>query len=275
MPKSPLPPGSSNPPQGKFKLDETLSTSAAKLTQERGRRTLSTELAAITAEEEAAFAAKQGLAEVVELRDSSEVQLEEEERTSISDPEAARDLQEGVGVFREAVDTITSSLLLIIGQFEEQVEHSAKLSSKIASNNRVSRLNSLLSLVLILGVGYAVWQMRDITQQSQADLEERKLVTAELIKVRDDLKAMKVVTDDTKKAVAKAEADAAEKPTVEIVPDNKGGAKVVIRAPKNPKHTKNFKHPPPSGKPAPPTAVEIPLKLPPGAKTQRPPFPPQ
>jgi hypothetical protein len=272
MPKSPLPPGSSNHPPGKIKLDETLSTVASQQYQERGRRTLSDEMPMITDDEVAEFEAKQ-VADVVDLH-KSEPELEEGDRPSLSDPEAAQDLQEGVGVFREAVDTITSSLLLVIGKSEEGLDRSDQLAGKIAKNNRVSRLNSVIALLLVVGVAITLYRVNDVVEQGRADLVNRKMVTAELAKVRDELRGLKVVTDDTKKAVAKAEDEAAKKPTVEIVPDDKGGAKVVIRAAKGKKAKggpKPTSRPKPKGDqpkpPAPPPAIEIPIKLPPGSKS--------
>lgn len=253
MPKSPLPPGSSSPPPGKHKLDETLHGQHKIV--ERGRKTLSTEgMKAISDDD---------IAEIVELKMKDDIEDEDTGSARPSSPEAAADLEAGVGVFREAVDTIISSLLLLIGKFELASEEAAVSAKKIAANNKATRWNSLLGILVALGVAFAVYQMREVVKQGQADTAERKAVTAELAGVTAELREMKKAQEATKTALVAVETEAAGKPTIEIVPDDNGGAKVVIRqaTPKPVPGAKNHpKHLPP------PAAVEIPIKLPPGSK---------
>ena len=280
--KSPLPPssssnpplGSSHPP-GKVKLDETLSTVASQRVLERGRRTLSDNIPKVTEEEIrefeeklAAKAKEKSVGEVVDLK--SRPSSAEAERVDLErDPEAARDLQEGVGVFRESVNTITSSLLLIIGKLEEQFDRNDQLAAKIASNNNVARLNSVLGIVLVVGVGYAVFQTKDIAKQNVATIREREKVTVQLVDIRDEMLKLKKEQVKTTGAVEKVEEEAKKKPTVELVADSQGGAKVVIRTPaqQDPKNGQKSKSLEDHPAPPPPTALEIPVKLPPGSKT--------
>jgi hypothetical protein len=222
----------------------------------------------ITEVEVAEFEAKE-VKNVVDLRKG------ESEAAPPSSPEAEKDLQDGVGAFAGAVDTITSSLLLVIGKTSEGLDRSEALAGEIAKNNRVSRLNSVLGVLLVVGVAFTLYRVNDVVRQNKETIAERRAVTGELVKVRDRLEAMKLVTDDTKKAVAKAETEAAQKPTVEIVPDDKGGAKVVIRqAKEHPKDSgdgpKTKGHPKPKNPPSPPPALEIPINLPPGTKSAQP-----
>lgn len=247
-----MPPGSSSPPPGKNKLDETLHGQHKIV--ERGRKTLSTEGMKAISEED--------IAEIVELKRKDDIEDEDTGTARSSSPEIAADLEAGVGVFREAVDTIISSLLLIIGKFEEASDVSKVNAKQIAANNRATRWNSLLGILVALGVAFAVYQMREVVQQGRADTAERKAVTAELAGVTAELREMKRAMVKTETALVAVEIEAAGKPTIEIVPDDNGGAKVVIR-PATPKPRPGAKNPP---KHLPtPAAVEIPIKLPPGS----------
>lgn len=176
-----------------------------------------------------------------------------ENRVSHVDPEeAAHDLQEGVGVFAASIDTITNALFLTIG--------------KLHAITRRINIVIALALAAFLILAFAIFRIEGLIERLAEDRREALALKNDLVALKNDLQATRKEGQKTSEDVAAVKKASEEKPDISIVPDDKGGAKVVIKtstAPTGVKLVPPIKKPP--EEPAPPS-IELPIQLPKGAR---------
>lgn len=170
-------------------------------------------------------------------------------RDSLVDKEEAEeDMREATGKFVSAIDTITDALFLILGQFDRALS--------------AIKLGILFSALAFLAQGYAIYRIEALALRLSDEQKKSAELKDELVAIKNDMigvKSSQSAAKDKIDEVAQTQAEEAKKADITIVPDKKsGGAKVVIKS----------KAPPSSSGKAPPspTAIELPLKLPPDAK---------
>jgi len=159
-------------------------------------------------------------------------------RESMASSSDVEDLKESTGAFVAGVDQITDVLLLILGKFDKALF-------------RIQAV-TVLSVLAFLGIMYVSFRVQVLSYQQDADQKELEALRNRLEKKID--------------RVEKGQKEAADKtPTIRIVGDEDGNAKVVIEpsesakaaAPPPPSTTARYTAPAPKA-----TRVEIPLDLP-------------
>lgn len=193
---------------------------------------------------------------------SVEDEEDEDEEESVDLDEAADDLGEAAGVFAAGVDTITSALLVILGKFDESLKKGERIL-------RQQKSMTFLLLLLFLGLAFLLYRVENVIDKLAESQDRVVMVSSQVGAAVTELRDLSKAQQKTDAKVDEVKAESEKKPDIEIVSDNKGGAKVVItpktasktvsdiRPPKTPETSK-------SAEPSPPPPIEISI---PGSKT--------
>jgi hypothetical protein len=195
-----------------------------------------------------------------------------EDRVSLVES-GEEDATQGMNTFTHYADTITDALFYIIGVFDKAT----------------ARINLGVGLLFLVVAGQSVllYRFEGALADQKIDRKKNKELLVELQKLKDELVTVKTDAKETKESVAEVKEAADQKANIDIEVDETGAAKVVIlpktykakvteakksKASKKRKSSSSFSAPP-APKPAhkvveapSPKAIEIPLKLPPGAR---------
>lgn len=194
--------------------------------------------------------------------------------------EAQGDLVAATGAFAASVQTITDALMLILGKFQHMHKKQEAVNQAVdgmlrkqALVNRTVNAFAVLSLMVLIAMGYLVYRVEDIAgglHRDQVTLRHLLMRSEESKKGIADVAAQQKRTDQKVADVQKA---AEGRSDIKIVADLDGGAKVVIETPEPPPPVAvdaGMPGPTPSSMPPrPKTTVEIPVKLPPSTKSRK------
>lgn len=167
--------------------------------------------------------------DILAQADEPEVEVTDRPSFSSVDPdETHEDLADATGAFAQSVDTITSGMLVILGQFDTSLKRAERL-------NRLALFMSVLMTLVAASSAWSVWKIQSILHSiAEADRRidgmSRRLETAQ-----------------------------AEQPRLVVVSDDSGGSRVVLRVPEILPTPSGSASSPPR---APATSVEFPLSTP-------------
>lgn len=197
-----------------------------------------------------------------------EEQEEDADAEEDSREETEDDLVAATGAFAEGVDTITSALLVLLGKYEES-------SERLATVSRILLLCVVIQILVFAVVGFMVYRMEGMMQRLERDRQSLNGMSVKLNDAAVQLADIVQSQKDTDVKIEEVKKETEKKPDIEIVADERGGAKVVI-TPKTDEDKKDKplppSYPPKGPKDAKPPAIEIPI---PGAKTSQAPVPPK